>query len=123
MRADMFARHLCERTACREMQARKTGDRRPRGLQKQPKGFMAFLTRITGIRAIIEFRQNRQDERRADQHKDQPDALLRRHDREVKETDRHYRRARPAGSPREPGGGDRRIARGLPQVARCAPLS
>jgi hypothetical protein len=40
---------------------------------------------------MTERRQLREDVRRAEQHKDQADALRRRHDRELKGMDRHYK--------------------------------
>lgn len=89
-RIDLIARHLGERDGLRAMQdAENTGVVGVR-LQKQPKGILAFLTRITGIQMITEARYRKQDERRADQHKEQAGALQRRHARELKENDRHY---------------------------------
>ena len=90
-RIDLIARHLSERDGLKAMQdAENTGVVGAR-LQKQPKGILAFLTRITGIKMITEARHSKQDERRAEQQKEQAEALQRRHDRELKETDRHYR--------------------------------
>jgi hypothetical protein len=89
-RIDMIARHLSERDGLRAMQdAENTGVASAR-LQKQPKGILAFLTRITGIQMITAARQIKQDQIRAEQQKEQAAALQRRHDRELKEADRHY---------------------------------
>jgi hypothetical protein len=89
-RVDLIARHLGERDGLRAMQdAENTGVVSAR-LQKQPKGILAFLTRITGIQMITAARHIQQDERRAELQKEQSAALQRRHDRELKEADRHY---------------------------------
>ena len=89
-RIELIARHLSERDGLKAMhEAENTGVVGAR-LQKQPKGILAFLTRITGIQMITDARYRKQDERRAEQQKEQADALQRRHDRELKETDRHY---------------------------------
>jgi hypothetical protein len=89
-RIDLIARHLSERDGLKAMfEAENTGVVGAR-LQKQPKGILAFLTRITGIQMITDARYRKQDERRAEQQKEQADALKARHDRELKETDRHY---------------------------------
>ena len=52
---------------------------------------MAFLARVTGIKLIVEARQQRQDKARAAEHKQQTEALNRTHDRELHEMDRRYR--------------------------------
>jgi hypothetical protein len=89
-RIDLIARHLSERDGLKAMfEAENTGVVGVR-LQKQPKGILAFLTRITGIQMITDARYRKQDERRAEQQKEQAVALQRRHDRELKEADRHY---------------------------------
>jgi len=89
-RIELIARHLSERDGLKAMfEAENTGVVGAR-LQKQPKGILAFLTRITGIQMITDVRYRKQDERRAEQQKEQAEALKRRHDRELKETDRHY---------------------------------
>jgi hypothetical protein len=89
-RIDLIARHLSERDGLKAMfEAENTGVASAR-LQKQPKGILAFLTRITGVHVITEARNRKQDERRSEQQKVQAEALKRRHDREMKEADRHY---------------------------------
>jgi hypothetical protein len=89
-RIELIARHLSERDGLKAMhESENTGVVSAR-LQKQPKGILAFLTRITGIQMITDARYRKQDERRAEQQKEQAEALKRRHERELKETDRHY---------------------------------
>jgi hypothetical protein len=89
-RIELIARHLSERDGLKAMhEADNTGVVSAR-LQKQPKGILAFLTRITGIQMITDARYRKQDERRAEQQKEQAEALKARHERELKETDRHY---------------------------------
>ena len=89
-RIELIARHLSERDGLKVMfEAENTGVVSAR-LQKQPKGILAFLTRITGIQMITDARYRKQDERRDKEQKEQAVALQRRHDRELKETDRHY---------------------------------
>jgi hypothetical protein len=89
-RIELIARHLSERDGLKAMfEAENTGVVSAR-LQKQPKGILAFLTRITGIQMITNARHIKQDERRAEQQKEQAEALKGRHERELKETDRHY---------------------------------
>lgn len=89
-RIDLLARHLSEREDLKHMQqAEITGVTSAR-LARQPKGVLAFLTRITGIKMMTAARQKREDVRRAEQHKQQGEALKRRHGRELKAMDRHY---------------------------------
>ena len=89
-RIELIARHLSERDGLRAMhESENTGVVSAR-LQKQPKGILAFLTRITGIQMITDARNRKQDDRRAEQQREHAVALQRRHERELKETDRHY---------------------------------
>jgi hypothetical protein len=91
MRINLIGRHMTEREVLKAaQQAQDTGIVSAR-LQRQPKGFMAFLTRITGIKLITEARQKQQDRARAAEHKQQAQALHRTHDRELQEMDRRYR--------------------------------
>lgn len=53
--------------------------------QRQPRGLTAFLGRITGIQALINRRQRRQDEGRSEEQRAQREALERRHQREAHE--------------------------------------
>jgi hypothetical protein len=89
-RIELIGRHLSERDGLKAMfESQNTGVVSAR-LQKQPKGILAFLTRITGVQMIADARYRKQDERRAEQQKVQAEALKRRHGRELKEADRHY---------------------------------
>ena len=90
-RIDLIARHMSERDGLKAaQQAQNTGIVSAR-LQKKPKGFMAFLTRITGIKLVLDARQKQQDKTRAAEHKQQTETLQRTHDRELHEMDRRYR--------------------------------
>jgi hypothetical protein len=78
-RADMLRIHRIERQALRDMQdVQNTGVANDR-LKHQPPGLAAFLLRITGIKALIRYGQ---DKARAAQHKQQQAALTRKHHRE-----------------------------------------
>ena len=90
-RIDLIARHMSERDGLKAaQQAQDTGIVSAR-LQKKPKGFMAFLTRITGIKLVLDARRKQQDKARAAEHRQQTEALQRTHDREMHEMDRRYR--------------------------------
>jgi hypothetical protein len=90
-RTDLFARQFAERGALREMQSAGNEDVAASRSERQPKGLAAFLTRITGIGSLVAWAQNKADQKRESAHKRQTETLLRRHDRELKEVDRHYR--------------------------------
>jgi len=84
----LLSRHLNERDSLKQMQeAENTGVVSAR-LARQPKGLLAFLSRITGIQAVVERRQEKQDQQRTQLHKEQQEALKRRHDRELAEVHR-----------------------------------
>ncbi len=89
-RTDLFARQFSERGALREMQAAGKEGIATARLERQPKGLAAFLTRITGIGSIVSWAQNKADQKREAAHKQQTQTLLRHHDRELKEMERHY---------------------------------
>ncbi len=89
-RTDLFARQFAERGALREMQAAGKEGVAAARTERQPKGLAAFLTRITGIGSLVSWVQNKADQKRESAHKRQTETLLRRHDRELKEVDRHY---------------------------------
>ena len=90
-RIDLIARHMSERDGLKAaQQAQNTGIVSAR-LQKKPKGFMAFLTRVTGIKLVLDARRKQQDKARDVEHKQQAQALQRTHDREMHEIDRRYR--------------------------------
>lgn len=85
---DMLSRHLNERDSLRSLQdTQNTGVVSAR-LARQPKGLLAFLSRITGIQTVIERRQEKQDHLRLQQQSVQQEALKRRHDRELAEVHR-----------------------------------
>jgi hypothetical protein len=90
MRVNLIGRHMSEREGLKAAQQAQTTGIVGARLQRQPKGFMAFLTRITGIRLIVEARQKQQDKARAAEHRQQTEALKRTHDRELHEMDRRY---------------------------------
>ena len=88
-RADLYARQFRERGALREMQSAGKEGAAAR-TERQPKGLAAFLTRITGVGRLVSWVQNKADARREATQKKQTQNLLRHHDRELKEMDRHY---------------------------------
>jgi hypothetical protein len=86
-RADMLRIHRIERQALRDMQdVQNTGVANDR-LKHQPPGLAAFLLRITGIKALIRYGQ---DKARAAQHKQQQAALTRKHHREREDLNRQF---------------------------------
>jgi hypothetical protein len=89
-RADLYARQFRERGALREMQAAGKEGVQASRTERQPKGLAAFLTRVTGIGSLVSWVQNKADARREAAHKQQTPTLLRHHERELKEMDRHY---------------------------------
>lgn len=89
-RITMLARHIAERDGLKQMQFAEISGVVSARLAKQRKGFMAFLTRITGIQALTDRRQRREDVQRDTMHDEQKEALKRRHDREIKAMDRHF---------------------------------
>ena len=87
-RAELDKRFEAERQALRDLQtAEKDGVLAARAA-KQPRGMLAFLSRITGIQAFIAARHSRQDAMREKAHKAEHEALDRRHGRERQEMDR-----------------------------------
>jgi hypothetical protein len=59
--------------------------------RKPPGRIVAFLSRITGIQAWIDYRRHRDDEARQQDHRRQAQALDARHERERQEIDRRAR--------------------------------
>ncbi len=57
-------------------------------LARQPKGLLGFLSRITGVQAVIERRQQRQDAERDARQQQQRQALQAKHSRELQEIER-----------------------------------
>jgi hypothetical protein len=88
--AALFLRQFAERGALREIQASENAGLAAARLEKQPKGLAALITRITGIRNFVAWAQGKADSRRAAAQKQQMEMLLGRHDRELKEMNRHY---------------------------------
>jgi len=89
-RADLYARQFRERGALREMQAAGKEGVQTSRTERQPKGLAAFLTRITGVGRLVSWVQTKADAKREAAHKHQTQTLLRHHERELKEMDRHY---------------------------------
>ena len=81
----LAAQHAKEREALKALQAAETKGVLDRRLAGQSRGIVAFLARITGIRAFVEMRQRKQDEKRSEAHREQTAALKRRHAREMED--------------------------------------
>jgi hypothetical protein len=60
-------------------------------LIKKRRGLIAFLKKITGIEALVNLRNRRQDRDRDAVQRQQREALARRHGRELEDFQRHYR--------------------------------
>src|ERR1039457_2955983 len=89
-RAEMEKRMGTERAALLDLHtAEKDGVLAARA-EKQPRGMLAFLSRITGIDAYITARHGRQDAAREQAHKADREALDRRHGRDRQEMERRY---------------------------------
>jgi hypothetical protein len=89
-RAEMEKRMGTERAALLDLHtAEKDGVLAARA-EKQPRGMIAFLSRITGIQAYITARHGRQDAAREQAHKADREALDRRHGRDRQEMERRY---------------------------------
>ena len=89
-RAEMEKRMGTERAALLDLHtAEKDGVLAARA-EKQPRGMLAFLSRITGIQAYITARHGRQDAAREQAHKADREALDRRHGRDRQEMERRY---------------------------------
>ena len=89
-RTDLFARQFRERGTLREIHAAEHSGVAAARLETRPKGLTAFLTRITGIGSLVAWAQGKADSKREATQKQQTEALLHRHDSELKEMDRHY---------------------------------
>jgi hypothetical protein len=83
-------RQFAERGALREIHAAENEGVAAARLDRQPKGLTAFITRITGIRNFVAWAQGKADSKRDAAQKKQTETLLHRHDRELKDMDRHY---------------------------------
>jgi hypothetical protein len=89
-RAEMEKRMTGERHALLDLHAAEKEGVLAARAAKQPRGMLAFLSRITGIKAFIEARQVRQDVAREKAHKAELASLDRRHGRERKDIERQY---------------------------------
>ncbi len=89
-RDTMQSRHAQEMTALRDLHDADNKGILAERLAKQPRGLAAFLTRITGIRAISEYRHRRADQMRAARQKTEVAALARKHGREAEDMAAHY---------------------------------
>jgi hypothetical protein len=90
-RASLVSRHANEREGLAAAQQAQNAGIASARLQSQPQGFMAFLTRVTGIKLMAGGWQKLQDKARAAGHKRQTEALKGTHERELHDMDRHYR--------------------------------
>jgi hypothetical protein len=81
-RAKLEKRIETERRALLDLQAAEKDGVLDARAAKQPRGMLAFLTRITGIQAYMAARHSRQDAAREKAHKAEGEALDRRHGRE-----------------------------------------
>jgi hypothetical protein len=88
LKQTLLDRHAAERKALKELQSTADKAIAAQRQKAQPKGIVAFLTRITGIRMMIDARHRKQDERRAQLQAAQREALGRRHGRESQELER-----------------------------------
>jgi hypothetical protein len=89
-RLDLHARQFRERAALRDMQSDHHAGVAAERQVKQPKGLAAFLTRITGISRFVAWAQDKADRKREAAHKHETEVLVRHHNRELKEMERHY---------------------------------
>jgi hypothetical protein len=83
--------HKAERDALTDAQRERSRGVISARLRAQPKGMMAFLTRITGIDFLVGVRRRAQDRHREQEHRRQSEALERRHQRERQDFARHTR--------------------------------
>ena len=91
LRINLLAQHMAERDGLKAShESEKTGVASGR-LQKQPKGIMAFLQRVTGIKMLVEAKQQREDKARDNEHARQTEILTRTHAHELSDMDRRYR--------------------------------
>jgi hypothetical protein len=86
MRLDTFARQFSERAELHNMQRAENENI---ASKRKPNRFTSFLARITGIGSVLAWAHGRADAKREVRHKAQIEALLRRHDHELKSLDRH----------------------------------
>lgn len=82
-RAALETKHRTEAESLRQMQRDEISGVKSERASRQPKGIAAFLTRITGIQAVIALKQKKQDRALTAEHYRQMRALARRHGREM----------------------------------------
>jgi len=82
-RRKLAEKHEAERKALADMHGARNEQVARDRAARQPKGIVAFLSRVTGFQAITEFRRNWQDKKREQEHHLQMDALDRKHAREI----------------------------------------
>jgi hypothetical protein len=82
-RRTLLAEHRTEREALRDAQESEIKGILTARLRAQPRGVIAFLARITGIRLLVAQRHKRQDRATDAEHERQRAALARRHRREA----------------------------------------
>jgi hypothetical protein len=85
------AQHQIERETLKDAQGSERKGVVSARLRSRPKGVIAFLSRITGIKALVKMHEHHQDKQRAESHRLQREALARRHARERQDFDRHFR--------------------------------
>jgi hypothetical protein len=88
---EMTTQHKAEREALDVAQDAEEKGALSARLRAQPKGIIAFIARITGMRLLIEHRHRKQDKERQMEHSRQRQALQRRHEREIDEFQHRYR--------------------------------
>ena len=89
-RGEMGKRFEGERQALLDLHTADKDDVLAVRAAKQPRGMIAFLTRITGIQAYMAARHSKQDAAREQGHKAESAALNRRHGRENQDMERRY---------------------------------
>jgi hypothetical protein len=110
--------HGTERKALADMQNSSSAAVFRDRAAKQPKGVLAFLSRVTGFNALTAFRHAREDRRRTAEQRLQTAALVRRHRREMQNF-RHQESALDSIDKRERRSLDTRLRReALRQLAR-----
>ena len=83
--------HIAEREALADLHAAQNTGVVSERIRRQPKGLTAFLTRITGIRFVIDQLQKQEDRGRIEAQRQESAALQRKHLREQQEIKRRAR--------------------------------
>ena len=90
-RVDLIARHISEREGLKQLQEARVSGIVGARLARQPKGLLAFVVRITGLKALTQARHARQDRLRDARQRRETKSLDRRHARELHDLDRSAR--------------------------------